>query len=195
MAIFYLIRHGTPDYSERNTKIYQGFGTNLAPLSKQGISEIKHAAKDGRLSGTDIILSSPYTRALQTAAILSKELQADIAVETDLHEWMANKEYIFEPDDVAISHYRAFCEQAGVYPDGSEQDWEDRDHLRARILPVLEQYSGYEKVAVCCHGMIIQALCDGYHARCGEIVAFQADRGTTKQGWKSEGVGHGRNLS
>lgn len=181
MAIFYLIRHGTPDYTERNTKIYQGFGTNLAPLSEQGISEIKHTARDGRLPGADIILSSPYTRALQTAAILSKELQADIAVETDLHEWMANKEYIFEPDDVAISRCTAFCEQGGIYPGGRVQDWEDRDHLRVRTLSVLKKYSGYEKVIICCHGMIIRALCGGYSSKCGEIVEFQLDGGIQKR--------------
>ncbi len=31
-----------------------------------------------------------YTRAVRTAAILSKEFQVDIAVETDLHEWLVN---------------------------------------------------------------------------------------------------------
>lgn len=35
MAIFYLIRHGN-DYSERNKKVYQGFGVNLAPLNAEG---------------------------------------------------------------------------------------------------------------------------------------------------------------
>lgn len=31
--MFYLIRHGSTDYSQRNTKIYQGFGVSLSPLS------------------------------------------------------------------------------------------------------------------------------------------------------------------
>lgn len=84
--MFYFIRHGSTDYSERNTKIYQDFGVNLAPLSPEGVQQIKASAKDSRLQGADIILSSPYTRALQTAAILSRELCADIIVETDLHE-------------------------------------------------------------------------------------------------------------
>ena len=173
MAEFYLIRHGTPDYSERNTKVYQGFGTNLAPLSDAGVSEIKNTAKDGRLAGADIILSSPYTRALQTAAILSKELQIDITVETDLHEWTANKYYRFETDETALAHYREFCRLDGIYPDGAEQDWEDRIHLRKRILSVLEKYSRYKKVIVCCHGMIIQSLCAGHHLKCGEMIGFE----------------------
>ena len=97
--MFYFIRHGKTDYSEIYHKIYQGFGVNLAPLSESGIQEIQKTSKDRRLQGTDIILSSPYTRALQTAAILSRELDAPVAVETDLHEWLANKAYIYEDDE------------------------------------------------------------------------------------------------
>ena len=91
MATFYLVRHGQTDYSERNKKIYQGFGVNLSPLSTDGVKEIINTSKDKRLCEACVILSSPYTRAVQTAAILSKELQIDISIETDLHEWMANK--------------------------------------------------------------------------------------------------------
>ena len=46
MATFYLVRHGTTDYSERNKKIYQGFGVNLSPLSPEGVKEIEITAKD-----------------------------------------------------------------------------------------------------------------------------------------------------
>ena len=59
MATFYLVRHGTTDYSERNKKIYQGFGENLSPLSPEGVKEIEITAKDRRLAGAGIILSSP----------------------------------------------------------------------------------------------------------------------------------------
>ena len=57
--MFYLIRHGRTDYRERNTKIYQGFGVNLSPLSEEGIRQIQKTARDPRLKGTTIILSSP----------------------------------------------------------------------------------------------------------------------------------------
>ena len=103
--MFYFVRHGAPDYSERNTKIYQGFGVNLARLSEKGVQQIKETAKDERLQGADIILSSPYTRALQTASILSKELGVDIVIETDLYEWLANKNFIYEDDGTAERFY------------------------------------------------------------------------------------------
>lgn len=173
MATFYLIRHGKTDYSQRNQKIYQGFGVNLSPLSIEGIKEIQNTSKDTRLSQASIILSSPYTRALQTAAILSKELQKDIIVETDLHEWMANKNYIYEEDERAGKSYREFVEFNGAYPTDKHMDWEDMSSMRKRILPILNKYKHYPKVIIACHGMFIQALCNGYHPQNGEIVEFE----------------------
>ena len=173
MATFYLVRHGKTDYSEQNKKIYQGFGVNLSPLSIDGVKEIQNTSRDKRLCDAGIILSSPYTRALQTAAILSKELQIDMFVETDLHEWIANKNYIYESDEKAVKNYREFVESNGVYPAGSEMDWEDMESMRKRVLPVLEKYKHYSKVIVACHGMVIQSLCNGYHPKNGEIVKFE----------------------
>ncbi len=173
MATFYLIRHGKADYSQRNKKIYQGFGVNLSPLNEDGIREIQTTAKDNRLTDASIILSSPYTRALQTAAILSKELQKDIIVETDLHEWMANKNYIYEEDEKADKSYQEFVESNGTYPPNIEKEWEDMQSMQNRILPVLEKYKEHSKVIVACHGMFIQALCNGFHPKNGEIVEFQ----------------------
>ncbi len=173
MAVFYFVRHGKTDYSERNSKIYQGFGVNLCPLSAEGIQEIKNTSKDKRLSEASIILSSPYTRAVQTAAILSKELQIDIVIETDLHEWMADKNYIYVDEEKANKNHQEFMEFEGTYPAGCDLDWEDRNGMRKRILPVLEKYKHHQNIIVACHGMVIQALCDGYHPKNGEIVEFE----------------------
>jgi len=173
MATFYLIRHGKTNYSERNKKIYQGFGVNLSPLSIEGVKEIENTSKDKRLCEASIILSSPYTRAVQTAAILSKELQIEITIETDLHEWIANKNYIYEDDEMAEKNYHEFVEHNGTYPANCDMDWEDINSMKKRILPVLEKYKHYQKVIVACHGMFIQSLCNGHLPQNGEIVEFE----------------------
>ena len=173
--MFYLIRHGQTDYSEKNTKIYQGFGVNLAPLSVPGIDEVKAIAKDIRLQNADIILSSPYTRALQTAAILSRELDADIIVETDLHEWLANKDYIYENDARAFQNYKEYVTYSGIYPVSSEKDWEDSASLSERAATVLRKYTRYSKVIVACHGMLIQSLTGGNLPKHGEIIEYDLD--------------------
>lgn len=171
--MFYFVRHGKTDYSEIHTKIYRGFGVNLSKLSELGISQVKKAAKDKRLKGADIILSSPYTRALQTAAILSKELGVDIIVETDLHEWLANKNYIYEEDEIAENAYTEYEKEHGKYPAGEEKTWESAKSIRKRVLKVLKKYRDYDKVIVACHGMMIQATTGKKHPKCGEIVEFE----------------------
>ena len=168
--MFCFVRHGKADYSERDRKIYQGFGVNLAPLSEMGIRQIQNISKDDRLQGADLILSSPYTRALQTAAILSKELNAPIAVETDLHEWLANKAYIYEDNETAEKAYLEYESFHGRYPDDEEKGWAET--IKQRVLNVLKKYSKYKKVIVACHGMMIQATTGSDHPQNGQIIEF-----------------------
>ncbi len=170
--MLYFIRHGEPDYSERNTKIYQSFGVNLAGLSELGIAQVKEAARDERLKGADIILASPYTRALQTAAIISKELGVDIIVETDLHEWLANKNYIIEDSETHKKARLEYETRDGKYPDGEERSWEDAESIKRRVMKVLEKYRNYEKVIVAAHGMMISATTGKPHPEFAEIVEF-----------------------
>ncbi len=171
--MFYLIRHGKTDYSEINTNIYQGFGSNLARLSELGIRQIQETAGDPRLRGAEPILSAPSTRALHSAAIPPSALDAEIVVETDLHEWLANKNYIYEDDETAERAYLEYEACGGVYPAGEERAWEDAASIRARVLPVLRKYARYGKVIVACHGMMIRAVAGGEHPVNGGIVEFK----------------------
>ncbi len=169
--MFYFVRHGKTDYSEKDTKIYQGMGVNLAKLSEKGIAQIKEAAKDERLANAELILCSPYTRAVHSAAILSKELGVELAIETDLHEWLANKNYIYVEDDIAEQAYREYESNQGSYL-AEEKDWEDAEAIKKRVFPVLEKYISHQKIIVVCHGMMIQAITGSEHPECGEIVVF-----------------------
>lgn len=80
MTKFYLIRHGYPDYSYAEEHNFIGHGFDLSPLSEQHIADVIETSKDTRLKQAQIIISSPYTRALQTAAIISKEIGKNIIV-------------------------------------------------------------------------------------------------------------------
>lgn len=93
MAKFYFIRHGKPDYTYGDTHGFIGQGHDFAPLKTEKIEEVIEAAKDKRLKDAQIIISSPYTRALQTASIISKETGIDIVVESDIMEWQPDLTY------------------------------------------------------------------------------------------------------
>lgn len=176
--MFYFVRHGQTDYSQKGETVYQGWGVQMSPLSQKGVEQIERAAKDERLRGAELILTSPYTRAVQTAAILSRETGARIVVETDLHEWLANKAYAYDDDETAAQSYREYVEYGGAYPEGGERCWEDATSIRTRVLAVLEKYRQCDKVIIASHGMLMRAMTgkpdDGrLWPENGEIVAFE----------------------
>ena len=66
MTEFLLIRHATPDYSIIDKRHYKGFGNDLAPLTKEGEQEALKVSEEQILKDAQIVLTSPYTRTMQT---------------------------------------------------------------------------------------------------------------------------------
>lgn len=170
MAQFYLIRHGQPDYSLCDERGYIGHGRALAPLSEEGIRQALSTALDSRLQDADIIVSSPYTRALQTAAILSQKTGVGIKVEMDLHEWMPDLTFQYRLSEESLKQYSDFTAHKGIYPDGGPKRWEDLKSLRARVKKVADKYAQYDKVIMVCHGMVIRTLTYVENIAPGEII-------------------------
>lgn len=176
MTTFYFIRHGQADYTEANTKIYQGHGLNLIPLSETGREQIAAAAGDPRLKRAQLILSSPFGRTLHTAAILSGKLGLDVRVETDLHEWMADSvHFAWIPQEEADRRWRELEACHGVPPEGETPPWETASQMKRRVFAVLERYSAYRCVIVCCHGILMQYVLGIPHPSNGQIEELQFD--------------------
>ncbi len=174
MAIFYFIRHGSADFSEAGRKFYKNEGSFMFTLSEKGIEQAKTAAKDERLAGADLIITSPFGRALHTAAILSKELNVDIRVESDLHEWFADVYgYSYLDDETANNNYREFNDCGGKYPEGEKRQWESAEMIKERVSKVLDKYEGYKKVIVVSHGVLMQYFLGIEHPTNCEIVGFE----------------------
>ena len=170
--MFYLVRHGKTDYTEKNTGIYQGFGTNLAPLSERGRQEAAEAAEYLKAKKIDLILSSPYTRAVQTAAIISRVTGAEILIETDLHEWLPDVDYICLDDENTRKRHRKYREHGGVYPEGKAKRWESNESMKRRFDAVLRKYQDYENVAVVSHGTILEAA-SGISLETGGVAEYR----------------------
>ncbi|TOK03265.1 histidine phosphatase family protein, partial [Vibrio parahaemolyticus] len=54
------------------------------------IHELHAVAQEIQLEKAEVIISSPYTRALQTAEIINRKLGLELFVEHDLREWRAD---------------------------------------------------------------------------------------------------------
>ena len=173
MAVFYLVRHGEADYSDMMEKGFFGFGRDFAPLSRTGVEQVEKTAKDERLKSAQIIVSSPYTRALQTAAIISRETGLRICVEVDLHEWVPDKTNRYTTSEEAFALTKEFYENNGVYPSGQQLKWETLEEVRKRMRGVVEKYSGYEKVIFVGHGMAFRALNGIEQMQPAEIIEWK----------------------
>ena len=73
MTKYILVRHGQPTYEEVINLGFKGHGIALAPLTERGIEEVKKTIKNKIFEDSDILISSPYPRAMQTASIIGKK--------------------------------------------------------------------------------------------------------------------------
>lgn len=173
MSIFYFIRHGEMDASMAGKKYYKGFAHNMMTLSEKGIRQIHETAKDNRLQNAELIITSPYGRALHSAAILSKELNIEMRVETDLHEWLADGvSYGYLSDEMAAEAYRSLTENHGRHPEGIQCIWESADQMKERVRGVLNRYKNYNAVIVVCHGALMKYVLEMEHPENGQIAEF-----------------------
>ena len=81
MKIFY-IRHGQTDWNVK--KIVQG--TTDIPLNKTGIMQAKEAQKKVMDKNINLILSSPLSRAKETAEIINEVLGVELILDERLRE-------------------------------------------------------------------------------------------------------------
>lgn len=137
-------------------KKYIGHGVDLAQLTETGIQIAEKASLDSRLDDAEIIVSSPYTRALQTAAIISKNRQLNIKVELGLHEWMPDLSFKFSSTEEAPAMAKLCNEHKGICPGDSEVKFENLENVFNRAKKALLRYSEYKKIIVVTHGMVMR---------------------------------------
>ncbi len=170
MTTFYFVRHGQMDTSMAGKKFYKDFSYNMMTLSEKGVGQIKETAKDVRLANAQLIIASPFGRTMHSAAILSKELNIDMRVETDLHEWLADAvTYEYLPDEIAEKSYKALKENGGQHPTDKKCLWESSEQMKKRVMKVLDKYKDFDSVIVVCHGTLMQYVLGIPHPENGQI--------------------------
>lgn len=177
MALFYLVRHGEADYDALEGSSFFGFGRDFAPLSERGIRQALGAAKDERLRGAERIVSSPYTRALQTAQIIAEETGLPMTVELLLHEWLPDLSGRYASSQEAFALTEEFVKYRGEYPEGGEMRWESLRAMRQRMRSVADKYAACGSVILVGHGMAFRTLTYIERMNPGEIVECPYEAG------------------
>jgi uncharacterized phosphatase len=158
MTLFFLIRHGETDWSLNDKYHLKGEYRDLPPLTLSGISQAKELANDLRLKKAEFILSSPYTRALQTAAIISKNTNLDITVEYDLREWQLDLNLEISNSIQLKNAVKDYENENGIYPLGIAKPWESKSLLKGRVIGVLNKYLNHNCIIVVTHEQVMKSL-------------------------------------
>lgn len=173
MKLFF-VRHGETDWESVEARGARGWAKDFAPLTPLGRLQIDTIARDFRLQEAEAILCSTFTRALESAALLSRAMNKPLYVEHDLHEWLPQKDPTLELDPNVIE--RASRSFDGRAPAAEGEPWESLEEVRNRVLGVLKRYRHFGTLVVVTHGVVIgsiagvQRLVD--HA---EIVPYELD--------------------
>ncbi|WP_165312750.1 histidine phosphatase family protein [Vibrio ziniensis] len=152
------VRHGVPDYSLSDKRKMSQLEKDYAPLNRDHIDELKAVALEIQLEKAEVIISSPYTRALQTAEIINRTLGLELFVEHDLREWRADMDggYVgLQERDRRWHEYRASLKNNAVPKNVSYESWAA---LRNRAENVLSRYTHYSKVIVVSHFNVFESL-------------------------------------
>ena len=66
-------------------------------------------------------------------------------------------------------YYKEYIENDGKYPENENKKWETKEHLRARVMSVINKYKDtYDTIIIVAHKMAFQSICD-----CGDMKTAQ----------------------
>ena len=88
-----LLRHGETAWDLVNAQGWPGAANDLAPLTPSGVRQAEGAADALSREAGQRVLTSPMTRAMQTASIVAARLGVPLQVELDLREWCPDQTY------------------------------------------------------------------------------------------------------
>ncbi|MCB5239091.1 histidine phosphatase family protein [Niallia circulans] len=137
----YLVRHAHSVYSSDELG---------RPLSEKGISDAKRVAKRMEMESVDIVLSSPYKRAIQTVEGIAEYFHADIKLISDFKERVLAKGSISD-FDTAIE--KVWKEESFAW-DGGESNLTAQKRGVRTLFQILKQYEN-KRIVIGTHGNIM----------------------------------------
>ncbi len=159
MTQFILVRHANPDYSVFNNKGYKVVNDNIGPLSSKGIEQAKKLAKSSVFKGAECLISSPYTRTMQTASYISLATNLPIICEFDLHEWVPDVDALTpNTHEKIVENYKLAVDDYNNFVHKSNTQYESLLLTRKRVLDVLVKYMDFSKVIVVTHAGVLYSL-------------------------------------
>lgn len=178
-----LIRHGKPDYTDVDNFHYVGHGRDLAKFSREGIQQVEAAAHEKCLEGAQLIISSPYTRALQTAGIISRITQIPFTVETALHEWMPDLSFTYSGPGNMPDILKEMEKWEGEWNPACDYHWESLSMVGQRAFAAVKKYMEYRKIIIVAYETVLQRFVKRDVIPCCTAIEMEFDSDTRWLGY------------
>lgn len=150
------VRHGEPDYSTVESRGYLGIAQNFAELTARGRKQAEDVGKELTKYNAELIISSPYTRALQTAAIINTRTKLPLKVEVDMHEWIPDLAFQTLGKEQADEAWIEYQLNEGKWDSKCNYVWEEHENFSRRVYNCMRKYLKYKRIIVVCHGMVMR---------------------------------------
>jgi broad specificity phosphatase PhoE len=162
MTAIYLVRHGEADYELIRERRWPGSMADLAPLTPRGYQQAATAAKQLTGVGAVRLVSSPFTRAMQTASVIACQVDLPLEVELDLHEWLPDDTFGWQEHAEVRAFLADFESSGGEWPDGEHRPWEPLSSVRRRSAAALRRsvasIGAAGSLIAVCHEMVIRSV-------------------------------------
>jgi 2,3-bisphosphoglycerate-dependent phosphoglycerate mutase len=153
-----MVRHAESPYTEGNERT-RGL-TTKGKLDVEKVTEILKAEE------IDIIISSPYNRAILSIEGLAQYLELDIKTFEDLRElYFAGEDYIIENTELMSVIREKFNEPDYSLPGGESNN--DCQNRSIRVLKnILKEHAG-KKIAIGTHGLVMTLMMNYFDSKYG----------------------------
>lgn len=130
-----LVRHGAvaAEQAAALAPVYDGCRHDFVPLSADGVRQVEGLVPVLGRFAPAVVVASPYTRTLQTGALLSAGWGCPLRVDLALHDWLPERDG-GRPISAGLvaEKVREYERAAGGRPP-EERTWESDDDMRRRL--------------------------------------------------------------
>lgn len=176
MKTIYLIRHGE---AESNTENVLYTENKLSKLTQNGMSQAQYLAETNPIT-FDIILSSPFKRAYDTARIINRD-NVEIIVDHNLVEWLdcdADAQNPLTKDQRLIYQTQAwdgYDPYKTVHPKGESfaSFWQRCDYVEKTLKAMTEKHIGVVSHAAFIRGLMFRSQSENKELSADTMKRFQ----------------------
>ncbi|MNI41138.1 bifunctional RNase H/acid phosphatase [compost metagenome] len=157
-TIIYMVRHAESPYNEGNER--------TRGLTQKGKLDVEKVTEILKAEGIDIIISSPYTRAILSVEGLAQYLGLDILEFEDLRErHFAGEHYHIESTELMSVIREKFYDHDYTLP-GGESNLACQKRSIAVIKTILKEHAG-NKIVVGTHGLVMTLMMNYFDSNYG----------------------------